>query len=69
VEQFNAALDRLPREEINRIVNLFVKPKFFIPIWLRWLILSGSLATFLFFVVLLLINKRLARLVDQCTKN
>jgi len=68
VEQFNAALDRLPREEINRIVNLFVKPKFFIPIWLRWLILSGSLATFLFFVVLLLINKRLARLVDQCTE-
>ena len=67
-EQFNAALDRLPRGEIDRIINLFVKPKFFFPIWLRWLILSGSLATFLFFVVLLLINKRLARLVEQRTE-
>jgi len=67
-EQFNAALDRLPRGEIDRVINLFVKPKFFFPIWLRWLILSGSLATFLFFVVLLLINKRLARLVEQRTE-
>ncbi len=67
-EQFNAALDRLPRGEIDRIVNLFVKPKFFFPIWLRWLILFGSLATFLFFVVLLLINKRLSHLVEQRTE-
>ncbi|WP_448523844.1 HD domain-containing phosphohydrolase [Pseudothermotoga sp.] len=68
LEQFNAALDRLPRGEIDRIVNLFVKMKFFFPIWLRWLILFGSLATFLFFVVLILINKRLARLVEQRTE-
>jgi len=68
LEQFNAALDRLPRGEIDRMVNLFVKPRFFFPIWLRWLILAGSSVTLLVFIAMILINKRLARLVEQRTE-
>ncbi|KAF2957321.1 hypothetical protein AS159_09890 [Thermotoga sp. Ku-13t] len=68
VEKFNAALDRLAKGEIERIINLFVKPRFFVPAWLWWVILIGSVGTFSIFMVLILINKRLERLVTLRTE-
>lgn len=68
VEKFNAALDRLPKGEMERIINLFVKPRFFVPAWLWWFILTGSVGTFSIFMILLLINRRLERLVALRTE-
>lgn len=68
VEKFNAALDRLPKGEMERIINLFVKPRFFVPAWLWWFILTGSVGAFSIFTTLLLINRRLERLVALRTE-
>lgn len=67
LEEFNRALDRLPKGKIESIVKLFIKPGFFFPVWLRWLILFASVGGFLFFVAMVLINRRLAYLVAQRT--
>lgn len=68
VEKFYAALDRLPKGEMERIINLFVKPRFFVPAWLWWFILTGSVGAFSIFTTLLLINRRLERLVALRTE-
>lgn len=68
VERVNSALDRLPKGELQRIVELFIKPRFIFPRWLLWTILYGTIGVVLFLTVLISINKRLSYLVAQRTQ-
>lgn len=68
VDRVNSALDRLPKGELQRIVELFIKPRFIFPRWLLWTILYGTAGVMLAIFILTSINKRLKYLVDQRTQ-
>lgn len=68
MEKVNGALERLSKSEFQRIVELFIKPRFIFPRWLFHILLYGGIGVFLAVFILTLINKRLAYLVAQRTQ-
>lgn len=68
VNLVNRGLSQISKKELQDVIGPFIRPTRFVPMWVWYLVLAGSVGFAAVFFILIFINRYLAKMVEKRTK-